>query len=111
MVRISTNEISRPLEYPHEMWTHKLLAEHIKKNSITMGFPEASKISSGTISKILGASNIKPHKILSYIHQVDPDFDSKSVIVLHTYKKVELSASKKILRVFDNIMRDEHGEQ
>ncbi|MFZ3383845.1 MAG: IS630 family transposase [Candidatus Methanoperedens sp.] len=76
--------------YPHELWTHKLLAEHIKKNCVTMGFPEASRISSGTISKILGASNIKPHKIASYIHQVDPDFDSKSVVVLHTYKKVEL---------------------
>lgn len=76
--------------YPHELWTQKLLAEHIKKNSIAMGFPEVSKISSGTISKILGASNIKPHKIASYIHQVDPDFDTKSVVVLHTYKKVEL---------------------
>lgn len=76
--------------YPHELWTQKLLAEYIRKESIAMGFPEVSKISSGTISKILGASNIKPHKISSYIHQVDPDFDSKSVIVLHTYKKVEL---------------------
>ena len=76
--------------YPHELWTHKLLAEHIQKNCITMGFPEASKISSGTISKILVASNIKPHKITSYLRQVDPDFDSKSIIVLHTYKKVEL---------------------
>jgi transposase len=76
--------------YPHELWTHKLLAEHIQKKCIAMGFPEVSKISSGTISKILGASNIKPHKISSYIRQVDPDFDSKSIIVLHTYKKVEL---------------------
>lgn len=76
--------------YPHELWTHKLLAEYIKKNSIAMGFPQASKIASGTISKILGASNLKPHKISSYIHQADPDFDSKSVIILHTYKKVEL---------------------
>lgn len=76
--------------YPHELWTHKLLAEYIQKECIAMGFPEASKISSGTISKILGASNIKPHKISSYIHQIDPDFDVKSVIVLHTYKKVEI---------------------
>ena len=80
----------KDFEYPHELWTHKLLAEHIKKNSIAMGFPQASKIASGTISKILGASNLKPHKISSYIHQADPDFDSKSVIILHTYKKVEL---------------------
>ncbi|MBE0525103.1 MAG: hypothetical protein IBX40_12365 [Methanosarcinales archaeon] len=76
--------------YPHELWTHKLLAEHIQKKCIAMGFPEVSKISSVTISKILGESNIKPHKISSYIRQVDPDFDSKNVTVLHTYKKVEL---------------------
>lgn len=76
--------------YPHELWTHKLLAEYIQKECIAMEFLEVSKISSGTISKILGASNIKPHKISSYIHQVDPDFDAKSVIVLHTYKKVEI---------------------
>ncbi len=80
----------KDLGYPHELWTQQLLAEYVQKNSIAMGFPEASKISSGTISKILGASNIKPHKISSYIHRVDPDFESKSVLVLHTYKKVEL---------------------
>jgi len=83
-------EKAKDLGYPHELWTHKLLAEYFQKNCMAMGFPEALKISSGTISKILGASNIKPHKITSYIRRVDPDFESKSVIVLHTYKKVEL---------------------
>jgi len=73
-----------------------LLAEYIQKECIAMGFPEVSKISSGTISKILGASNIKPHKISSYIHRVDPDFDAKSVIVLHTYKKVEILKKLKL---------------
>lgn len=76
--------------YPHELWTHQLLAKYIQQNCVAMGFPEARKISSGTISKILGASNIKPHKISSYIHRVDPEFESRSVLVLHTYKKVEL---------------------
>ncbi|HJZ23900.1 MAG TPA: hypothetical protein VJ201_05560 [Candidatus Babeliales bacterium] len=32
----------------------------------------------------------KPHKISSYTHRVYPEFESKSVLVLHTYKKVEL---------------------
>ena len=54
------------------------------------GYPETVKISSGTISKILGASNIKPHKISSYLHQRDPDFESKSAVVLHTYRQVKL---------------------
>lgn len=76
--------------YPHELWTQRLLAQHIQTNCINEGYPEVAKISSGTISKILGASNIKPHKISSYIHRRDPEFESKSVLVLHTYKKVEL---------------------
>lgn len=80
----------KDLGYPHELWTQKLLAEYIQKACVAMGFPEVSKISSGTVSKILGASNIKPHKISYYIHRIDPEFDAKSVIVLHTYKKVEI---------------------
>ena len=80
----------KDLGYPHELWTHELLAEHIRNNCMDEGYPETVKISSGTISKILGASNIKPHKISSYLYQRDPDFESKSAIVLHTYKQVKL---------------------
>ncbi|MDY6966375.1 MAG: hypothetical protein SVM80_10495, partial [Halobacteriota archaeon] len=39
-------------------------------------------------------SNIKPHKISSYVHQVDPGFESKSAVVLHTYKQAELLRKK-----------------
>lgn len=80
----------KDLGYPHELWTQRLLAEYIRDNCIDKGYPEAVKISSGTISKILSTSNIKPHKISSYINQIDPDFESKSAVVLHTYKQVEL---------------------
>jgi len=82
---------AKPLEYgyPHELWTQRLLADHIRKNCVTNGFPELSRISRGTISKILGASNVKPHKISSYIAKVDPEFGPKSALVLHTYKQVE----------------------
>jgi transposase len=83
---------SKPLDngYPHELWTQRLLAEHIKKQCIKNGFPELSKISRGTISKILRASNVKPHKISSYLAPIDPEFEPKSAVVLHTYKQVEL---------------------
>lgn len=80
----------KDLGYPHELWTHKLLAEHIRNHCMSNGYPEAIKISSGTISKFLGVSNIKPHKISSYLHQPDPDFESKSAVVLHTYKQIKL---------------------
>jgi len=65
------------LGYPHEIWTQRLLAKHIRENSIKEGHPDLSKINQGTISKILNASNIKPHKISSYIAKVDPEFIKK----------------------------------
>jgi len=83
---------SKPLNhgYPYELWTQQLLAEHIRKHCIENGFQELSKISRGTISKILRASNVKPHKISSYLAPIDPEFEPKSAVVLHTYKQVEL---------------------
>ena len=83
---------SKPLDhgYPHELWTQRLLAEHIKKHCVENEFPELSKLSRGTISKILRVSNVKPHKISSYLAPIDPEFEPKSAVVLHTYKQVEL---------------------
>jgi hypothetical protein len=86
------------LGYPHEIWTQRLLAKHIRENSIKEGHPDLSKINQGTISKILNASNIKPHKISSYIAKVDPEFDKKAANVLATYREAnELSEKKKKL--------------
>ena len=83
---------SKPLDhgYSYELWTQRLLAEHIKNHCFDNGFPELSKLSRGTVSKILSASNVKPHKISSYLAPIDPEFEPKSVVVLHTYKQVEL---------------------
>ena len=79
----------KDLGYPHELWTQRLLVKYIRKNCIKEGHPELSKISQGTISKILNASKIKPHKIRSYTAKVDPDFDEKAAKVLGTYKEVK----------------------
>jgi transposase len=84
----------KDIGYPHELWTQRLLAEHIRIHCQENGFEELSNISQGTVSKILNASKIKPHKIISYIEQRDPDFDSKSTVVLHTYKQVEIIKDK-----------------
>jgi len=43
----------------------------------------------GTISKILNAGNIKPHKIRYYAAKVDPHFDEKATKVLGAYKEVK----------------------
>jgi putative transposase len=89
----------KDLGYPHEIWTQRLLAKHIRENSIKEGHPDLSKINQGTISKILNVSNIKPHKISSYIAKVDPEFDKKATDVLATYREAnELSEKKKKLK-------------
>ncbi|RPJ70034.1 MAG: IS630 family transposase [Alphaproteobacteria bacterium] len=88
----------KDLGYPHELWTQRLLAKHIRKNCIKEGHPELSKISQGTISKILNISNIKPHKIRSYTAKVDPDFDTKAKNILEVYneaKKLREQSKKK----------------
>jgi uncharacterized protein YwbE len=54
-------------------------------NCTEQDFTELSKLSGGTVSKILSKSNIKPHKISGYIERRDPEFKIKSAAVLHTY--------------------------
>jgi len=79
----------KDLGYPQELWSQRLLAKHIRKNCIKEGHPELLKISQGTISKILNANKIKPHKIRSYTAKVDPDFDTKAKNVLEVYNEAK----------------------
>jgi transposase len=85
----------KDLGYPHEIWTQRLLVKHIRENCIKEGHPDLSKINQGTISKILNASKIKPHKINCYIAKVDPDFDQKAANVLETYREAKRLSEKK----------------
>lgn len=84
----------KDIGYPHELWTQRLLVEYIRAHCHEKGFEDLSNIAQGTVSKILNASKIKPHKIISYIEKRDPDFDSKSTVVLHIYKHVEMIKKK-----------------
>ena len=83
------------LGYPHEIWTQRLLVKHIRENCIKEGHPDLLKINQGTISKILNASKIKPHKIRYYAAKVDPDFDQKAANVLDTYREAKRLNEKK----------------
>lgn len=76
----------KDLGYPQELWSQRLLAKHIRKNCLKEGHPDLLKICQGKISKILNASNVKPHKIRSYTAKVGPDFDVKAKNVLEVYK-------------------------
>ncbi len=80
----------KDLGYAQELWTTNLLAQHIRKQCGAVGHPSLAKLGRGTVSKILSASQVRPHKIQYYLERRDPEFDAKMVQVLHVYKEVEI---------------------
>lgn len=78
------------LGYSEELWTTRRLAQHVRRHCVAAGHPSLRKLGRGTVSKILAAHELKPHKIRYYLEQRDPDFEAKMVSVLHVYKQVEV---------------------
>jgi transposase len=84
----------KDLGYAQELWTTRLLAKHIQKQCVAAGHPSLSKLGRGTVSKILSANQVQPHKIQYYLERRDPEFDTKMVQVLHVYQEVEIWREK-----------------
>lgn len=84
----------KDLGYAQELWTTRLLAKHIQKQCAAAGHPSLFKLGRGTVSKILRANQVHPHKIRYYLERRDPEFDAKMVQVLHVYKEVEIWREK-----------------
>jgi transposase len=80
----------KDLGYAQELWTTRLLAKHIQKHCMADGHPQLQKLGRGTVSKILSAHPVKPHKIQYYLERRDPEFKAKMIEVLHVYRDVEL---------------------
>lgn len=80
----------KELGYAQELWTTALLAKHARQQGAAAGHPSLTKLGRGTVSKILRAHQLRPHKIEYYLERRDPDFDAKMVQVLHVYKQVEI---------------------
>lgn len=79
----------KELGYSYELWTMKLLAEHVREHAVEQGHPSAAQMAKGTVSRILAAQELKPHKVAYYVERRDPDFDAKRAQVLHVYQQVE----------------------
>ena len=84
----------RYLGYAQELWTTRLLAEHVRRHCEAAGHASLAKLGRGTVSKILSANQVQPHKIQYYLERRDPEFDMKMVQVLHVYKEVEMWRDK-----------------
>jgi transposase len=78
----------KDLGYPHEVWTTRLLAEHVREQAPAAGYPCLSKLAQGTLCKILAEQEIKPHKVKYYLERRDPEFDEKMAEVLSVYREV-----------------------
>lgn len=80
----------KQLGYAQELWTTRLLAKHVRKHCVAAGHPSLQRLARGTVSKILRANAVQPHKIRYYLERRDPQFDTKMEQILHVYKQVEL---------------------
>lgn len=79
----------KDLGFSYELWTVRFLAQYIREHAVEQGHSSAATIVGGTISKLLSAQQVQPHKVTYYIERRDPDFDAKMVQVLHVYQQVE----------------------
>ena len=76
--------------YPHELWTTRLLARHAREHGPTAGHDCLANLVQGTVCKILGREDIKPHKVRYYLENRDAEFEQKMAEVLCVYREVQV---------------------
>ena len=81
---------AKDLGYPHELWTTRLLARHARKRGPAAGHKCLAHLVQGTVCKILGQEEIKPHKVRYYLERRDADFERKMAEVLCVYREVQV---------------------
>src|SRR3984893_17229276 len=81
---------AKELGYPHEVWTTRLLARHVREHGPAEGHTCLAKLAQGTLCNILNKQEIKPHKVRYYLERRDPQFKQKMAEVLCVYREVKL---------------------
>ena len=76
--------------YPHELWTTRLLARHARERGPAAGHECLANLVQGTVCKILGQEELKPHKVRYYLERRDAAFEQKMAEVLCVYRKVQV---------------------
>ena len=76
--------------YPHELWSTRLLARHARRHGPAAGHECLAKLVQGTVCKILGQEDVKPHKVRYYLERRDPAFEQKMAQVLCVYREVQI---------------------
>jgi transposase len=82
---------AREFGYPHELWTTRLLARHIREHGPAAGHACClATLAEGTLCKILARQDVKPHKVRYYLERRDPEFVARMAEVLCVYREVAL---------------------
>src|ERR1700730_14215361 len=76
--------------YPHELWTTRLLARHAREHGPAAGHKCLANLVQGTVCKILGQEEVKPHKVRYYLERRDAEFEQKMAEVLCVYREVQI---------------------
>src|SRR6202165_1112899 len=81
---------AKQLGYPHELWTTRLLARHAREHGAAAGHECLANLVQGTVCKILGQEEVKPHKVRYYLERRDAEFEQKMAEVLCVYREVQI---------------------
>src|SRR4030088_1065456 len=81
---------AKELGYPHELWTTRLLARHAREHGAAAGHGCLANLVQGTVCKILGQEEVKPHKVRYYLERRDAEFEQKMAEVLCVYREVQV---------------------
>lgn len=76
--------------YAAEVWSHRQLAQHVRKRASAQGHPSLRRAAKATIQRILKNQPLQPHKVKYYMERRDPQFDEKMREVLLVYREVNL---------------------
>jgi transposase len=80
----------KDLGYAAEIWSHRQLAQHVRKHALAEGHPSLQRAAKATVQRILKKQPLQPHKIKYYLERRDPQFDEKMREVLLVYQEVNL---------------------
>lgn len=65
----------KDMGYPHELWTTRLLARHIRESAEAAGHHCLMRLAQGTVCKILDRHAVQPHKVRYYLERRDEAFE------------------------------------
>jgi hypothetical protein len=93
----------KSLGYAAEVWSRKLLAEHVRSSCVEAGHPCLCRAAKATVHRILSERCLRPEKIRYYLEKRDPNFEEKMREVVMVYEEVSLATEQGV--------RDEQGKQ